>query len=192
MLFPTVAARRIGAIAPASGYRAFSASARAANLARMSLVGRLGGDPELITTPGGREVVRYTVAANYGPADDRKVSWFRVASYMPEGPSRAYLLGLSKGFVPSAPSFGFVGVLTVGIGRRSMSRLMRAWCPSRARRVRRRTSTWSIVRHSGATNRGNAKRQQGTSKSSRESIPRRKMPALRQKLDDLTLRRRYV
>jgi hypothetical protein len=109
MIFPAVAARRLGVLAPASGSRAFSASARAANLARMSLVGRLGGDPELITTSAGREVVRYTVAANYGPADDRKVSWFRVASYMPEGPARAFLLGLSKGFVPSAPSCGFVG-----------------------------------------------------------------------------------
>jgi hypothetical protein len=100
MLYAATAASRLGALAPSGpGLRAFSASARAASVARMQLVGRLGGDPELITTAGGREVVRYTVATNYGPAEDRKVSWFRVASYLPEGPQRAFLLGIGKGCV---------------------------------------------------------------------------------------------
>jgi hypothetical protein len=100
MLYTATAARRLGAALPATtGLRAFSASARAASIARMQLVGRLGGDPELITTTTGREVVRYTVATNYGPAEDRKVSWFRVASYLPSGPQRDFLLGISKGCV---------------------------------------------------------------------------------------------
>ena len=101
MLF-TTATRRLGALAPAASSttaRAFSASARAATFARIQLVGRLGGDPELVTTNNGKEVVRYTVATNYGPSEDRKVSWFRVASFMPDGPSRSYLLGLTKGYV---------------------------------------------------------------------------------------------
>ena len=110
MLYTATAARRLGALAPSasSGLRAFSASARAANVARMQLVGRLGGDPELVTTAGGREIVRYTVATNYGPAEDRKVSWFRVASYLPDGPQRAFLLGISKGSV-FCPLVGFSG-----------------------------------------------------------------------------------
>jgi hypothetical protein len=115
MLYAATAARRLGALAPSvPGLRAFSASARAASVARMQLVGRLGGDPELITTAGGREVVRYTVATNYGPAEDRKVSWFRVASYLPEGPQRAFLLGIGKGCVSV---FLFVAWGTDGRGR---------------------------------------------------------------------------
>jgi hypothetical protein len=99
MLFTTTAARRLGALAPSSA-RSFSASARASTFARMQLLGHLGGNPEIITTSGGREVVRYTIASNYGPAEDRKVSWFRVASYLPDGPQRNYLLNIAKGYGP--------------------------------------------------------------------------------------------
>jgi single-stranded DNA-binding protein len=75
--------------------RAFAATQRTP-LARMSLIGRLGADPELVNTSTGRELVRYVVASDSGPADNRTTNWFRVAAF-PEGKVKDYLLGLSKG-----------------------------------------------------------------------------------------------
>lgn len=75
--------------------RAFAATQRTP-LARMSLIGRLGTDPELVNTSQGRELVRYVVASDSGPADNRQTNWFRVAAF-PEGKTRDYLLSLPKG-----------------------------------------------------------------------------------------------
>jgi hypothetical protein len=75
--------------------RAFSTSSPA-SLARMQVIGRLAGDPELVNTSTGRELVRYTLASDYGPTDSRQTSWFRVASFV-EGPRRDYLMGIPKG-----------------------------------------------------------------------------------------------
>lgn len=86
---------------PALSHRAFSTT-RPSQLARLTLVGRLGADPELVETGKG-QVVRYVVGTSHGPKDNRQTSWFRVASFAPEGPPRDYVLGLSKGFVLKDP-----------------------------------------------------------------------------------------
>ena len=76
--------------------RAFSTS-RPSQLARLTLVGRLGTDPELVESSKGNTVIKYVVGTSYGPKDNRQTSWFRVASFAPEGPARDYVMGLSKG-----------------------------------------------------------------------------------------------
>jgi len=76
--------------------RAFSTTS-SAQLARLTMVGRLGTDPELTETGKG-EVIKYVVGTSHGPKDNRQTSWFRVASFAQEGtPQRDYLMGLSKG-----------------------------------------------------------------------------------------------
>lgn len=63
----------------------------------MTLVGRLGADPELAETGKG-QVIKYVVGTSYGPRDNRQTSWFRVASFAQEGtPQRDLVMGLSKG-----------------------------------------------------------------------------------------------
>ena len=75
--------------------RAFSATPRAA-LARMSIVGRLGVQPEEVTISNDRTLVRYVVGTSYGKGEDQKTSWFRVASFV-QGPKKDFLLGVPKG-----------------------------------------------------------------------------------------------
>jgi single-stranded DNA-binding protein len=63
----------------------------------MTLVGRLGADPELAETGKG-QLIKYVVGTSHGPKDNRQTSWFRVASFAPEGSAqRDYVMGLSKG-----------------------------------------------------------------------------------------------
>jgi hypothetical protein len=81
----------------AFGARAFSTSSPR-SIARISIIGNLADTPELVSTSTGREIVRYAVASNSGPRDNRQTSWFRVTSFT-EGPQRDYLLGLPKGYV---------------------------------------------------------------------------------------------
>jgi len=76
--------------------RAFSTT-RPAQLARMTLVGRLGTDPELVESSKGNSVIKYVVGSGYGPKENRQTSWFRVASFAPEGAARDYVMGLQKG-----------------------------------------------------------------------------------------------
>ncbi|KAK1144582.1 ssDNA-binding protein, mitochondrial [Aspergillus melleus] len=76
--------------------RSFSSSS-SRSAARMIITGRLGGEPELQATSTGQDVIKYAVGSSYGPRDNRQTSWFRVASFVPEGPQRDYLLGLPKG-----------------------------------------------------------------------------------------------
>jgi len=80
---------------PLVSSRTFSTT-RPSSLARMTLVGRLGADPE-ITETGKGQVIRYVVGTSHGPRDNRQTSWFRVASFAPEGPQRDLVMGLSKG-----------------------------------------------------------------------------------------------
>ncbi|KAJ8611363.1 hypothetical protein MRB53_038033 [Persea americana] len=75
--------------------RAFSTSPRA-SLAKMSLIGRLASAPELLTTPSGRELLRYAVGVNTGPKEAKETSWYQIASFS-EGPQRDLILGLPKG-----------------------------------------------------------------------------------------------
>ena len=82
--------------------RAFSTTS-ARDLARLSLIGRLGAAPELITTGNGRELIKYVVAVPTGPTDsegNRATSWFRVSNFniSDEGSKgRNYLTSLEKG-----------------------------------------------------------------------------------------------
>jgi hypothetical protein len=77
------------------GARAFS-STTPARTATMTIVGRLAADPEVFNTSTGKEIVRYSVATGYGPAEARQTSYFRVASFA-EGDQKDYLLGVPKG-----------------------------------------------------------------------------------------------
>ncbi|KND94862.1 Single-stranded DNA-binding protein RIM1, mitochondrial [Tolypocladium ophioglossoides CBS 100239] len=87
-------ARRATA-AGASATRSFSTSAPR-SLARISIIGNLADTPELQPTSSGREILKYAVASNSGPKDNRQTSWFRVTSFA-EGPRRDFLLSLPKG-----------------------------------------------------------------------------------------------
>ncbi|KAG5985025.1 hypothetical protein E4U55_001961 [Claviceps digitariae] len=81
--------------ASAGAARSFSTSSPRST-ARMTIVGNLADTPEVQATSTGREIIKYAVASNSGPKDNRQTSWFRVASFA-EGPRRDYLLGLTKG-----------------------------------------------------------------------------------------------
>lgn len=76
--------------------RAFSSSP-AHSIARLTLTGRLGGDPELHATSSGQELVKYSVATTHGPRDNRQTNWWRVTNFVPEGSQRDFVLGLQKG-----------------------------------------------------------------------------------------------
>jgi len=75
--------------------RAFSASP-ASQLARMTVVGRLGVAPEEVTISGDRTLVRYVIGSSFGKGEDKKTSWFRVASFV-QGPQKDFLMGVPKG-----------------------------------------------------------------------------------------------
>ncbi|KAJ4499987.1 hypothetical protein C8R41DRAFT_812810 [Lentinula lateritia] len=84
--------------------RAFSTSASRADVAKLTLVGRLGRDPEVKQTKNDNEYVTYVVATssfNPGPVDANgerpppRTSWHRVLSFH-EG-SNKYLQTLKKG-----------------------------------------------------------------------------------------------
>ncbi|KAL4916796.1 hypothetical protein BDW62DRAFT_185241 [Aspergillus aurantiobrunneus] len=75
--------------------RSFTSSA-ARSTARMNITGRLGSEPELFNTAGGREYVKYVVASSSGPKDNRVTSWFRVAAFVSDS-QREFILNLPKG-----------------------------------------------------------------------------------------------
>lgn len=77
--------------------RAFSTSSPR-SLARISIIGNLADTPELQPTSSGRDILKYAVASNSGPKDNRQTSWFRVTSFA-EGPRKDFLLSLPKGCV---------------------------------------------------------------------------------------------
>ncbi len=91
--------RATGATATAA--RAFSTSAPR-SVARISIIGNLADTPEVVPTNSGREILKYAVASNSGPKDNRQTSWFRVTSFA-EGPRKDFLMGLPKGYVSVAP-----------------------------------------------------------------------------------------
>ncbi|KAJ3758045.1 single-strand binding protein family-domain-containing protein [Lentinula raphanica] len=84
--------------------RAFSTSVSRADVAKLTLVGRLGRDPEVKQTKNDNEYVTYVVATstfNPGPADANgerpppRTSWHRVLSFQEH--SNRYLQTLKKG-----------------------------------------------------------------------------------------------
>lgn len=83
------------AAAPRAFTRAFS-STPASQVARMNLVGRLGMPPEEVQIAGDRTLVRYVIATSYRQGEEKKTSWFRVASFV-SGPQKDYLMNIPKG-----------------------------------------------------------------------------------------------
>jgi hypothetical protein len=70
------------------------------SLAKMQLIGRLADSPELQHTSTGRDLVKYALGVSTGPRDEngnRATSWFRISSFVPDGPQRDLLLSLPKG-----------------------------------------------------------------------------------------------
>ena len=89
---------RRSATASTSAARAAFSTTSPRAVARLSIVGNLGDTPELRTSANGNEYVRYSVASNTGPRDNRHTSWFSVAAFV-EGGRRDFLLSLAKGYV---------------------------------------------------------------------------------------------
>ncbi|CAF9912312.1 MAG: hypothetical protein GOMPHAMPRED_007625 [Gomphillus americanus] len=83
--------------APRTFARAFS-STRRAQIARITLIGRLGAAPELYTTQNGREIIRYSLGVNRGYDESKQTAWWRVSSYNDPGSRLGEkILGLPKG-----------------------------------------------------------------------------------------------
>lgn len=62
----------------------------------MTIVGRLGVVPEEVTISGDRTLVRYVIGTSYGKGEDKKTSWFRVASFV-QGGQKDFLMSVPKG-----------------------------------------------------------------------------------------------
>src|ERR1700684_1789734 len=84
---------------PLSAARSFSTSTARSSFAKMTIIGRLADTPELQATSTGQEILKYAVGTNSGPRDNQKTSWFRVTSFLPEGPQRDFIASLDKGYV---------------------------------------------------------------------------------------------
>ncbi|CZT51753.1 related to single-stranded DNA-binding protein [Rhynchosporium secalis] len=87
--------RALRTAAPLS--RTFMSSAPRSSFAKMTIIGRLASTPELQATSTGKEILKYTVATSSGPRDSQKTNWFRVSSFLPEGPQRDFISALDKG-----------------------------------------------------------------------------------------------
>ncbi|MCJ1478686.1 ssDNA-binding protein, mitochondrial [Lambiella insularis] len=66
-------------------------------VAKITIVGHLAAEPELMPTSTGTDMVRYAVGTGYGPRENRQTSWWRVASFVKEGEGRDRILALPKG-----------------------------------------------------------------------------------------------
>ena len=62
----------------------------------MTIVGRLGVSPEEVTVSNDRTLVRYVIGTSFGKGDDKKTSWFRVASFV-SGAQKDFLMSVPKG-----------------------------------------------------------------------------------------------
>lgn len=83
--------------ASAPAIRSFSTTSTRSSFAKISIIGHLAATPEVQATSTGRELVKYAVATNSGPKDNRTTSWWNVASFAPEGAFRDILTSLPKG-----------------------------------------------------------------------------------------------
>ncbi|KAF8528931.1 hypothetical protein BU17DRAFT_73181 [Hysterangium stoloniferum] len=83
--------------------RAFAVSSHRADLAKLTLIGRLGKDPHVKTTSNDKEYVVYTIATRNAPPPPNEdgtrreptTSWHSVISFSPN--SNNYLKTLKKG-----------------------------------------------------------------------------------------------
>ena len=84
----------------AASFRAFSTSAPRP-LAKFQIIGRLADSPETSPTSTGQEITKFAVGVGSGPRDEMgrqaHVSWFRVATFLEDGPQRRLLQELPKG-----------------------------------------------------------------------------------------------
>ncbi|KAK4106648.1 GIDA-domain-containing protein [Parathielavia hyrcaniae] len=94
--FLRTASRAVARPAPGTAARTFSSTA-SRPIARITIIGNLADSPELRASSTGREFLRYSVASNTGPADNRKTSWFNVSCFVEEGARRDFFQGLPKG-----------------------------------------------------------------------------------------------
>ncbi|TAQ85175.1 hypothetical protein B7494_g6504 [Chlorociboria aeruginascens] len=65
--------------------------------ARMTIIGHLVDTPEISATSTGHDLLKYSVGVNTGYKDNQKASFFRIASFMPEGSQRDFISSLDKG-----------------------------------------------------------------------------------------------
>jgi hypothetical protein len=86
------------ALRTATPLRAFSTASTRNSFAKMTLIGRLADTPEIVATSTGKEILRYAVGTSTGRGDNQKTSWFRVTSFLEEGPQRDFIAGLDKGY----------------------------------------------------------------------------------------------
>ncbi|TVY78231.1 Single-stranded DNA-binding protein RIM1 [Lachnellula suecica] len=77
--------------------RAFSTSTPRSSFAKMTIIGRLADTPEVQATSTGHQILKYAVGTNSGPKDNQKTNWFKVTSFLPEGPQRDFIASLDKG-----------------------------------------------------------------------------------------------
>lgn len=64
----------------------------------MTIVGRVGADPEVSETSNGNKLIKYVVGSNAGPRDNQTTSWFRVSSFVQADSKRAdYMMGIGRG-----------------------------------------------------------------------------------------------
>jgi len=82
---------------PSTLSRNFSTSARNNTFAKLTLVGRLADKPEITATSQGQEIMKYAIGTSTGRGENQRTSWFRVVSFMPEGPQRDFISSLDKG-----------------------------------------------------------------------------------------------
>ncbi|KAK6601293.1 hypothetical protein ACHAO1_001459 [Botrytis cinerea] len=82
---------------PSTVSRNFSTSARNNTFAKLTLIGRLADKPEITATSQGQEIMKYAVGTSTGRGENQKTSWFRVVSFLPEGPQRDFISSLDKG-----------------------------------------------------------------------------------------------
>lgn len=76
--------------------RAFSTS-RPSQLARVTLIGRLGVDAESTATSKGTPIIKYVLGSNTGSKENPETSWFRVTAFPKTDGSKEYLSSLAKG-----------------------------------------------------------------------------------------------
>ncbi|KAF2128470.1 hypothetical protein P153DRAFT_367604 [Dothidotthia symphoricarpi CBS 119687] len=94
-MFSALRSTTAAAAAPRTCSRAFSSTPRA-QLARMTVIGRLGVAPEEVQISGERTLVRYVLGTSHGRGEEKKTSWFRVASFVRDG-QKDFLMSLPKG-----------------------------------------------------------------------------------------------
>lgn len=97
MSFLLSPARRSATILPATLARTFTTTGPN-RLARMTIVGRIGTEPELSETSTGNKIIRYAVGSSSGRGENQTTSWFRVVNFVrSEGKGEEYFMSIGKG-----------------------------------------------------------------------------------------------